>query len=310
MTPASQELSVHRYRHLLVGLTRTAADTALLRYATMLIRLGTVEEVRFVHILPMPDDPGTAHDHDRVLEELRAEVRPQLGEIGPDVRAYYDVLKGPLTDRLLAFAAEQEVDLILVGHQRTHPGQRALARRLAMKAPCSVWMVPEGSPATLDRILVPIDFSEPAADAMQVATSMARRSGHSDLLALHVYFNEARVTYEEYQQVVRGEEQEAYRQFIAPIDCKAVRVTPLFEEGANVAHVILRTAEKHGVDLIVMATRGRSRSASILLGSVTDDTILETRTPLLVVKHFGARMGVLQVLLDRRFRQRGGPQTD
>jgi outer membrane protein OmpA-like peptidoglycan-associated protein len=54
------------------------------------------------------------------------------------------------------------VDLILVGHGRGHSGKRALARRLAMKAPCSVWVVPEGAPARLNRILVPVDFSDPS----------------------------------------------------------------------------------------------------------------------------------------------------
>jgi len=59
-----------------------------------------------------------------------------------------------------------------------------------------------------------------------------------------------------------------------------------------------------------MATRGRSRSATILLGSVTEGVIIEARTPVLVVKHFGNRLGVLQVLMDRRFRQGGDPQFD
>jgi sulfate permease, SulP family len=59
-----------------------------------------------------------------------------------------------------------------------------------------------------------------------------------------------------------------------------------------------------------MATRGRSRSSSILLGSVTEEMILETRVPILVVKHFGARLGVLQALLDRRFRHQGDLRTD
>ena len=60
----------------------------------------------------------------------------------------------------------------------------------------------------------------------------------------------------------------------------------------------------------MMATRGRSQSAAILLGSVTEEMIIETPMPLLAVKHFGARMGVLQALLDRRFWQQGGLQTD
>ena len=107
-----------------------------------------------------------------------------------------------------------------------------------------------------------------------------------------------------------GQREEAFEQFIAPIDCHAVAVTPIFEEGTNVAHTIHRVAREQKVDLKVMATRGRSRSAPILLGSVTEGVIIEARTPVLVVKHFGARLGVLQVLMDRRFRQGGNPQFD
>ncbi len=248
-------------------------------------------------------------DHDRILAELQAEVRPHFTGVPETAQVSYDVLTGPLVDQLLAYVAEKQVDLLLVGHRLSHPGRRALARRLAMKAPCSVWMVPEGTPAAPQRILVPIDFSEPAADSMRVATSMARLCGHSECLALHVYFNEAVVTYEGYDQVLRGQEEQAFRQFIAPINCQGVQVTPLFEESANVAHAIGRAAERHGTDLIVMATRGRSQSSAILLGSVTEEMIIETRVPLLVVKHFGARMGVLQALLDRGFWQRGEMHT-
>ena len=86
-----------------------------------------------------------------------------------------------------------------------------------------------------------------------------------------------------------------------------VKITPLFVEAPNVAHAIHRVATDQSVDLKVMATRGRSRSAAILLGSVTEGVIIEARTPLLVVKHFGARLGLLQLLLDRTFRQKGSP---
>ena len=87
-------------------------------------------------------------------------------------------------------------------------------------------------------------------------------------------------------------------------------MTPVFEEAANVAHAINRVAAQRGCDLVVMATRGRSRSAAILLGSVTEETIVETRVPLLVVKHYGAQLGLLQALLDKGFRSRPSEQFD
>ncbi len=218
------------------------------------------------------------------------------------------MFKGPLVGLLHSVDEEQEVDLILVGHRPDHtPGCGFLVRRLSMMAPCSVWIFPAGSPPRLTKILVPIDFSEHSADAMLVATSMARLAGNAECLPLHVYFSEAVLTYEEDDPIARGQEENAYRQFVAPIDCRGVTMTPLFVEGADVARTIHRVALEQSVDLKVMATRGRSRSAAILLGSVTEGVIVEARTPVLIVKHFGARLGLLQLLLDRTFRQQSSP---
>jgi sulfate permease, SulP family len=301
---------MHRYRNFMVALAGTDEDAGLIQQATSVARLGTARQVRFVHVLAGSAGPMAAPSHDQVLAELQAAVQRHSSGMPASVRVAYDVLTGPLTDQLLAHAAEKQTDLLLMGHRVDPPGRKPLARRLAMKAPCSVWMVPQNSKPGLRRILVPIDFSEPAADSLQVATSLAAMSQGAECLALHVYFNEAVITYEGYGQVLRGQEEQAFRQFIAPINCHGVKVTPLFEEGANVAHVIARAAKQHEADLIVMATRGRSRSSSILLGSVTEEMILEARVPILIVKHFGARLGVLQALLDRRFRHQGDLHTD
>ena len=68
---------------------------------------------------------------------------------------------------------------------------------------------------------------------------------------------------------------------------------------------ILRIAMEQSCDLIVMATRGRSPSAAVLLGSETEHCLMATPIPLLAVKHFGARLSLLQALRDQRFRKRG-----
>jgi nucleotide-binding universal stress UspA family protein len=303
-----EALTMHRFRHLLVGLARTEPDAGLIRYAALLARLGTAVEVRFVHVLPTA--PALGDTHDRALDDLRAAVAKHFTGVPEGVRVSHDVLKGPLLDRLLSFAAEQEVELMLLGHGQGHSGQRSLARRLAMKAPCSVWMVPEDAPPRLERILVPVDFSEPAADQMLVATALARLAGAPAVQALHVYFDEARVTYEEAEQVLLGEEEKALEEFLAPLNLKGTRVEPLFRQSSDIPAAILRVADEQQVDVIVLATRGRSRSAAILLGSVTEGVIIDSRRPVLVVKHFGARLSLLQVLLDRSFWRRKGPQFD
>jgi nucleotide-binding universal stress UspA family protein len=300
---------MHRFRHLAAALAQRSQDDELVRHAAMICRLGTIEEVRFVHVLSRGTGGG-ASAHGAAEQQLRQRAAAQFAAAS-SLRVAYDVLSGPLTDQLLAYTAQQQIDLLLVGGGSS---RRTLARRLAMKAPCSVWMVPQGAFPSLSKILVPIDFSDHAADTIKVACSMARLCEAAEavcpeVVALHVYFNEAIVTYEDYDAVLRGQEAEAYEKFMAPLNCQGVRVRPRFEESANVPHAIARAAKEEDADLIVMGTRGRSRSAAILLGSATDAMLTDTTVPLLAIKHYGARMSVLQALLDRRFLFAGGMHT-
>jgi hypothetical protein len=53
-----------------------------------------------------------------------------------------------------------------------------------------------------------------------------------------------------------------------------------------------------------MGTRGRSRSAGVLIGSETDRVLAKSTIPVLAVKRSGANLGLLEALLDRRFHRK------
>jgi nucleotide-binding universal stress UspA family protein len=284
----------------MVALSRTETDAALLRYAAGVSRLGTAAEVRFVHVMPAGVSDGDAA---RAEEDIRKSVGEHFAGPPTKVAPAFDVLRGPLIDQLLEYTSARSTDLLLLGHSRDHPARGALARRMAMKASCSVWMVPEGSPGTTDRVLVPVDFSEHSADTLRVATAMLKLAGRGECLVLHVYFDYSTAMYEGHDAAVRAREEEALRKFLTSIDGHGVKVTPLVEQGVNVADAINQVAERQKCDLIVLATRGRSPSAAILLGSVTEAAIQKTHVPLLAVKHYGTQMGFLRALWEKTVRQ-------
>lgn len=301
---------MHRYQRLMVALTHSRTDENLIRHAASFIRLGSTREVCFVQILPSSATPRSASDRYRILAQLQEEVQSHFVDLPLTVQLSYELISGPLMDSLLTAVTEKHVDLLLVGPELDSSSSRALTRRLAMKAPCSVLLLPEEPTGKMQRILVAIDFSKPAADSVAVAASLARLRGIAEVVALHIYFNETLVNYEGYDQVLRGEEEDAYRKFISPIDCQGVKILPIFQEGANVANAIKRAANEQSADLIIMSTRGRSQSASILLGSVTEELIETTHVPLLAVKHFGHSMRLIDALLDKQFQKRDGLRTD
>jgi sulfate permease, SulP family len=243
------------------------------------------------------------------------------------------VLEGPLLDQLLRLTTERQRDLVLLGHRRARSGHRAVARRLAMVSPASVWLVPEGASPKITRILAPIDFSDHSADALSVAIQVARANGLNHLHALHVYVDASTIRYDEHIEEVLGQEQAAFEKLLTLVDSRGVEevlgqeqaafeklltlvdsrgvvVEPIFVEGDRITQEILRTAQQQGCDLIVMNTRGRSRAASVLLGSTTSDTMAETMVPMLAVKHFGGRMSLVEALTNHRIWDQPSPKMN
>ena len=293
-----------RFRHFMVALTKTEQDRSLIRYAAMVARLGEPDQISFVHIQGAAPDSVKQSSHDAVVGELQQLVQEHFQDVSANVERRFHVLRGPLIDGLLSFAAGQHVDLILLGHRSDgRPGRNALIRRLTMKAACSVWVVPDGSEPRIGRVLAPVDFSEHSADALTVAADLTARAGAAECIALHVYHAVAVITYEEAIPLVCGMEEDAYERFVAPVNLHGVEPRPVFVESERIAATIHKVAEDEKVDLKVISTRGRSRSAAILLGSVTEGVIVEARTPVLIVKHFGAKLGLLETLLGRTFRR-------
>jgi len=275
---------------MLVAIGATDADANLLQYAAMLERLIPGLTIHGVHIAATDQTPPPpCFLHDRYSSVLP--------------KASWEIIHGDVLDCLIDCAASRGADVVLLGHSGRH-GKRSLARRLAMKAPCSVWMVPDGSPPSLKAILAPVDLSKPSADTLDLATALAERAGLDECCALHIYFNDALVTFEEFEEVLIENKEKAFDLFVAPINLHGVQARPLFIESAHVAQTIVSIAKERRFDLIVMGTRGRSASAAVLLGSETEQVIIDTTVPLLAVKHRGARLRLRQALADERVHRR------
>ena len=296
------------FQRILIAVGADESDLDLIRYARILAAMSHGVECHFLHVLGWPgrnrsEAPPLTHEQAR--RRLEQAVTDNFGA-GRGVTS--QVLHGNLVDSVLETAIESAADLILVGHSSGKSGRRALARRLAMRAPCSVWMRPEGSAPGIRRVLAAIDYSSHSAYALSVAAHVARSAGNASCMALHVYFDEAVVRAEDAQDTARTRERESYERFTAPLDLAGLSVEPLFEEGADVAHAVGRVAGRAGADLVVMGSRGQSASASILLGSESEHVLMESHIPVLIVKRHGERIGLLQALLDRDFSIQNPPR--
>lgn len=271
---------------LLVGLKLDDGDAALIDYTAFICRLGLVKRVRFVHV-----SEESNGDHEALRRTLEQRIKRDFTVSG-GVEVSFELLLGPVMDRLQQDLRERQSDVIVLGTNAA--GRRKLARRLVMHAPSSLWLVPKGARAELQRILVPVDFSDAAADAVRVGLTLARQ-WDAVCAPLHVYSENALMASDCTDGRIRAEKD--YQQFMVPFDSRGLKLQPHFVEAGNIPSVIQRVAEQENADLIVMAPRGLSQSAAILLGSVTEETLEQTRVPMLVIKRAGpAQMSLMRAL--------------
>jgi sulfate permease, SulP family len=285
----------------ILPLVGDASDDTLLRHAAMLATQGVVERIHVLHF-------GRDRSPELPIADVEEHLPAELAALRAGARLTLRTAHGEPLDVLLGAAIEHSVDVILAGGRHGRFARRSLARRLAMKAPCSVWMIPDGAATTLERILVPVDFSARSAEALTLATRIAARLGLEHCTTVHVRFNSATTSCDEYDEILLEDVHRAFDVFTARIDLHDIDLRVLFEEGAHVSATILRVAREGLVDTIVMNTRGRSRAAAVLLGSETDHVMMASPVPVLAVKAPGARLRFLQALLERRGHRSDGPR--
>jgi nucleotide-binding universal stress UspA family protein len=287
----------------------SAEDENLLAYAAELAEWLDWQCVVFAHVSDTRQAAGTWNEA-TWQKRMHEHVRPFFDQRVADVRLAFHATRGSRLSAILRLIVDLDRDLVVLGHRRIRSGRRSLARRLAMVAPASVWLVPDATAPRVSSILVPTDFTNRSADALSVAVGIACAAGLERLHVIHVFFDPSTVRYDEHVEEIIGQEEAAFDRFIAGIDARGLEIEPVFVEGTRPAQDILRLAARFGSDLVVMNTRGRSRAAGVLLASTTSAVMAATSVPVLAVKHFGARMTLLKALVDRRIWSQPTPKTN
>jgi nucleotide-binding universal stress UspA family protein len=149
------------------------------------------------------------------------------------------------------------------------------------------------------KILVPTDFSETADAALTYAKSLAEPL-RATVHLLHVFQDPyTRVPYgsETYVPPPPGLLERALAdtraqllQRVDPDDDARFAGAWAIVEGL-VAKEIVKYADDHAMDLIVMGTRGRRGVAHLFLGSVAEHVVRTAGCPVLTVRHADTRAG-------------------
>lgn len=201
----------------------------------------------------------------------------------------------PPSERLVEYADGHDIDLVVMG---TH-GRRGVDRMLfgsvteevVRTASCPVFTVRADADVTpsqaIRRILVPIDFSDASESAVQHAKEIAQTYG-AEIDLLHVveppFYPSAygidSASFPTQEVVDRVEKQ------LGDVAREEIGYEHVMVE-ATVGHPpseILHYVDENEVDLVVIATHGRTGLERALLGSVTERVLRQSPAPVFVVK--------------------------
>lgn len=229
---------------------------------------------------PDKSDP-TAALRRRDEEYLLARVR-ELHAAGFTARA--EVAFGSPAEAIVAAAARLDDGVVVMStHGRGSLGlllAGSTAHDVIRLAPCPVLAVHGPAPASpqLREIVVPLDGSDLAREALPPAIGLARRAGATLTLLM------VALPAEERPDAIREELLiELNRVMTVAPD---VTVVTAIGEGPA-ATTICREAERRGADLIVMTAHGEGGRRPSGIGGVTDRALHVTHVPILVIRPHG-----------------------
>ena len=293
---------MQRFKDILVGVALDDYDAAVLDYAALVAFMSHADRVRFLHVRPEPLAMGGLYqEYITTFDESATEAWQRLQEVvaqhyhGPSNADAEPALRdgNPLAE-LLRMTRAEDVDLVVVG--KDHNGG-ALAEKLARKAPCSVLIVPDALPERTERVLVPVDFSDHAADAVDVAAGFADAAGLAELHVLHVYpAPPAKLDSEQARADLDARARRYLDEFLDGLDLGGLHAVGHLACSGDVHAAIDSQTELLGADLVVIGTRGRTAGAAVLLGSVAERAVRAARVPTVAVKRKGATLSLLDAL--------------
>ncbi len=250
------------------------------------------------------DHPSPAADVDAFREQLRetgtvsAEMLDNVSIVEAVRR---DVAVGPA---LLNYAEDEDVDLIVLGtHGRRGPSRVLLgsvAEEVVRRARQPVITVrgeeedvrtPEAG--AIERILVPVDFSEYSREALRYAHEWAALY-EARIDVLHVveedlhpafYVGGVKSIYDvepDLDDKVRAK----LDTYVEDVIGTSERVDSHVATG-SVASSIIEFVGEHDVDLLSLSTHGRTGMKRFFLGSVAEKVVRHVSCPVLTVKSFG-----------------------
>jgi nucleotide-binding universal stress UspA family protein len=143
--------------------------------------------------------------------------------------------------------------------------------------------------STFEKILSPIDFSDPSQAALETAASLAKQFG-AELLLVHIVpaipdlpSTVSILKEGQYDDSLHKAAATRLSEMAQKLTQSGIKTESAIGTANDTAMEIIRQADDNGADLIVIATHGLTGLHQLVFGSVTEKVLRESQVPVLVM---------------------------
>ncbi len=304
---------MHNFHKILVGLDLTEIDEQLIKAASFITNTFNSKEIYFYNVIrdfSVPEE--LIKEFPKVMEQLVVDRKNELETkvnqyfTGPaDIKVHFLVKQGQPTKKIMKFADEKTIDLIMVGRKPKSNGGGTLISRLARRAGCSLLIVPKEYNNGLERLFVPIDFSDYSLVAMEQAVAIARSNSKPvKIVAENVYsvpqgYHYTGKSFKEFASIMRENATKGYEKFIKQVNTDGIDLEAIYslDKNDDLIGTIFSNAKKHHADIIIIGAKGRSATAALFIGTNAEKLVhIDSKIPILVIRPTGRTEGLLEFI--------------
>ncbi len=300
-------------KKVLVAVDLTEMDETLVKYTSMLSRGSKLQKVYFLNVqkqLEIPEDIVNKYPDlvSQKNEETKSDIQKTIDKSeGKGISAEYEIVltEGNRAEKILQWAKSKNVDLIIMGRKSKAQGDGIVATRVVKMASCSVIFVPRKFPTKVQNLIVPVDYSKASALALEFSIYVARALPNLKIKCINIYevpsgFSVSGKSYDEFAEIMKNNSIKSFEKFISKFDTNGINIEGIFElhDDRNMAKLIYNIAIREKANAIAVGSRGRNKTAAVLLGSIAQKLIkLNTKLPLVVVREKKHSMDFIEAFL-------------
>ena len=290
-----------------MGLDGKSSDAIILQHISKIKDTFEIQKIYFVHIAEDLNPPKSSKllyaEHLAPIDEnirkiLIQDLEEEFKNLN-DLEYEIIVKDGNPGEELIQLIEMKQIDLLVLG-RKPKPGITYFSRQLASQAPCSVIFVPKSGHREYKKILVPMDFSSNAKQVLEKAISYQDEHESTEIIPVHFYsipsgYSKTGKSYGEYSEIMRKNAERKFKD-LTPIT-KGKKINLILDKKENLAKKIFNYSLRKGADLIMIGSRGRTKIASYLYGSVAAKLVeMSYHLPILIDKRKGHNMNALKAL--------------